>query len=286
MNKKRFKKAVSSLFVWKAVAVVASVLWCAEGAGATVAQVYSLQMQQAPVAGGVSEAQDVWLVAFGGKEHPSVNVQGNICLGHLAKLEEQTTEGLLYNDGTKGHYATFVPVDSGQEQLAINSMGFLGPEFDGYPYALFARAVEDSTNPNFADGAEIIFPGLANEYSQCYIQNDDTCPYPDRKYTVTYGKTFWISMELILVNIHPLADPGILGVTLEVGSRFPILFIFDAKVDRNGNPVFPQHNIADTGAMSIVPWDPSKWQPFLNEELLLMQLNTVSRIVRSIPSVP
>jgi hypothetical protein len=32
--------------------------------------------------------------------------------------------------------------------------------------------------------------------------------------------------------------------------------------------------------MSIVPWDPTQWQPFLNEELLLMQLNTVRRMVQ------
>jgi hypothetical protein len=282
MNKKSVKTVVSSLFGWQAVALVASVLWCTEGARATVAQVYSLQIQQAPVANGESEAQDVWLVAFGGKESPSVNVKGNICLGHLAKLEEQTDQALLYNDGTKGHYGTFVPVAAGTEILAVNSMGFLGPKtegFNGYPYALFAGAFEDTTNPNFADGAEIIFPGLANEYSACYSQSA-TCPYPDRKYTVRYGKTFWISMELRLVNIHPLADPAILGVPLEVGSRFPILFIFDAAVDNQGNPVLPQHNIAEIGAMSIVPWDPTQWQPFLNEELLLMQLNTVRRMVQ------
>jgi hypothetical protein len=59
-----------------------------------------------------------------------------------------------------------VPVNAGQEpQFAKASMGFLGPKtegFDGYPYALFTGA-EDSGNPNFADGAKIIFPGLANE---------------------------------------------------------------------------------------------------------------------------
>jgi hypothetical protein len=239
-------------------------------------------MQQAPVANGASEAQDVWLVAFGGNEQPSVHAEGNICLGHLAKLEEQTDEAILYNDGTKGHYGTFVPVASGEEVLAIASMGFLGPKedgFDGYPYALFAGHVEDSTNPNFADGAEIIFPGLANAYSGCYSQSP-TCPYPDRKYTVRYGKTFWVSMELILVNIHPLVDPTVLGVPLEVGSRFPILFIFDADVDDQGRPIFPQHNIAEVGGMSIAPWDPTKWQPFLDEELLLMQLNTVKKLVK------
>jgi hypothetical protein len=156
----------------------------------------------------------------------------------------------------------------------------LGPKaegFNGFPYALstIRPPPEDTENPNFANGAQIIFPGLANEYCE-----DPPCPFPDRTYTVRYGKTFWISMELRLVNLHPLADPDVLGVPLAVGSRFPILFLFDAEVDNNGNPVFPQHTIAEVGAMSIVPWDPSQWQPFLNEELLLMQLNTVRRLVK------
>jgi hypothetical protein len=277
MQKTSDYKVVASLGGWTAVAVVASVLWGTAEARASVAQVYSLLIQQAPVANGMSEAQDVWLVASGGTESPSVNVEGNICLGHLAKLEEQTDQALLYNNGTKGHYGTFVPVNAGQEQLARASMGFLGPKaqgFNGFPYALFTGA-EDAGNPNFANGAEIIFPGLANEYCQ-----SPPCPYPDRPYTVRYGKTFWISMELRLVNLHPLAAPDVLGVQLADGSRFPILFLFDAEVDNNGNPVFPQHTIADVGAMSIVPWDPTQWHPFLNEELLLMQLNTVSRLAK------
>jgi hypothetical protein len=104
MQKISGHKVVASLSGWTAVAAIAAVLWCTAEARASVAQVYSLLIQQAPVANGESEAQDVWLVAFGGKESSSVNVEGNICLGHLAKLEEQTDQALGYNDGTKGHY--------------------------------------------------------------------------------------------------------------------------------------------------------------------------------------
>jgi hypothetical protein len=216
-----------------------------------------IQIQQAPVSAngngvGPSSAQDVWVTGTnrttGANPDGEWRFNGNICLGHLAKGFEGQLQGA---DGDHGHVLTLVPVAASDATLFTPSAGILGAGFDGYPIVDTFGTMQDPTS---VLGLGVPFPGLAFDF--------DSRPQDNAEYDIVEGGTFWAAMELAVVN--KIID----FMGYEVGDKLGLMLTWDV----DPSAPFPQHNIEATGGWFYIP-ELQQFVPFLNEELLLFQLD-------------
>ena len=151
-----------------------------------------VQVQQAPVSangngsGQDSSPQDLWLTGTnkvaGANPDGDWSFNGNICIGHLASVDNVELNGA---NGDKGHILTAKPTRDAE--LFINTAGLMGEDYDGYPIVDL-------------DGTTQVIP--EDDYLCPYLSFDpDYFPDGNFEYPLRHGDTFWSAMELEVVNL-------------------------------------------------------------------------------------